>query len=698
MASNTDVLISASTAAGKTEAFFLPAISKMINKDQSGVSILYISPLKALINDQDRRLESLVDLLSFNVTPWHGDSPKSRKNKLKKSPSGIVLITPESLESMLIRDSGWVRQAFSGLDHIVIDEFHAFLGTERGHHLVSLLHRLEHLLDRLKLPIPRTALSATLGKIEDVPALLRPNQSLPCQIIRDSQSTTSLKVQVKGYVEPIELLGEALESAETQVCRDLFKFCRGDSHLVFANSRKRTESLTATLSDFCDEAVVPNEFFPHHGSLVKEMREDLEKRLQNEQLPTTAICTMTLELGIDIGKVSSVIQVTAPHSVSSLRQRMGRSGRRGGPSVLRMLISENELEKDSDVVSKLRLQLVQSLAMIRLLICNKWYEPADTDKYHFSTLLHQILSVVAQWGGVRAEQLFSLLCKDGVFQKVSVPRFKALLIHMGQQDLITQLGSGEISLGLAGERLVSHYSFYAVFKTPEEYRVVNGDKTLVSLPVDSLIMKGQHIVFGGKRWKVLDVDPDKKIIRVEYARGGQAPKFGGGGLAIHDEIRKEMFKILLDGDYRIPIGSQKVDFVDDTAKELFSESVEYFNAAGLAKKSVLQVGSSTCIFTWLGDKTVNTIAALLINLGYEVGNFAGVLIVEDVDKESIETSLKQLLLDALPTEQSLADSVRDKCIDKFDEYLPEDILALNFGAAAFNIEETRLWLKSVVDE
>jgi len=696
LAGNTDVLISASTAAGKTEAFFLPAISKMINGEQSGVSILYISPLKALINDQDRRLESLVDLIGLNVTPWHGDSSKGRKNKLKKSPSGIVLITPESLESMLIRDAGWVKQAFSKLDHIVIDEFHAFLGTERGHHLVSLLHRLEHLLGRLESPIPRTALSATLGNIEDVPALLRPNQSLPCQIIRDSQSTTSLKVQVKGYVEPKEMLDEGSESAEFQVCRDLFKFCRGDSHLVFANSRKRTESLTATLTDFCDEAVVPNEFFPHHGSLVKEMREDLERRLQNEQLPTTAICTMTLELGIDIGKVNSVIQVTAPHSVSSLRQRMGRSGRRGGPSVLRMLITENELEKNSDVVSKLRLQLVQSLAMIRLLIRNKWYEPADTDKYHFSTLLHQILSVVAQWGGVRADQLFTLLCKDGVFQKISVNQFKALLMHMGQQDLITRLGSGEISLGLAGERLVSHYSFYAVFQTPEEYRVVNGDKTLGSLPIDSLIMTGQHIVFGGKRWKVLDVDPDRNVISVEYARGGQAPKFGGGGLAIHDEIRKEMFNILLDGDYRILIGSQKVDFIDANAKELFTESVEYFNAAGLANKSILQVGRSTCIFTWLGDKTVNTIAALLINLGYEVGNFAGVLIVEDADTESIEISLKQLLLDALPTEQSLADSVRDKCIDKFDEYLPEDILALNFGSAAFNIEKARLWLKNVV--
>lgn len=694
LAGDTDVLISASTAAGKTEAFFLPAISKMINGEQSGVSILYISPLKALINDQDRRLESLVDLIGLNVTPWHGDSSKGRKNKLKKSPSGIVLITPESLESMLIRDSGWVKLAFSKLDHIVIDEFHAFLGTERGHHLVSLLHRLEHLLGRLKSPIPRTALSATLGNIEDVPVLLRPNQSLPCQIIRNSQSTTSLKVQVKGYVEPKEMRNESSESAEFQVCRDLFKFCRGDSHLVFANSRKRTESLTATLTDFCEEAVVPNEFFPHHGSLVKEMREDLERRLQNEQLPTTAICTMTLELGIDIGKVNSVIQVTAPHSVSSLRQRMGRSGRRGGPSVLRMLITENELEKNSDVVSKLRLQLVQSLAMIRLLIRNKWYEPADTDKYHFSTLLHQILSVVAQWGGVRADQLFTLLCKNGVFQKINANQFKALLIHMGQQDLITQLGSGELSLGLTGERLVSHYSFYAVFKTPEEYRVVNGDKTLGSLPVDSLIMTGQHIVFGGKRWKVLDVDPDKKVISVEYARGGQAPKFGGGGLTIHDEIRKEMFNILLDGDYRISIGSQKVDFVDTTAKELFIESVEYFNAAGLAKKSILQVGKSTCIFTWMGDKVVNTIAALLINLGYEVGNFAGVLIIEDAKEESIEISLKQLLLDSLPTEQSLANSVRDKCIDKFDEYLPEDILALNFGSATFNIEKARLWLKN----
>ncbi|TON41676.1 DEAD/DEAH box helicase, partial [Vibrio parahaemolyticus] len=276
------------------------------------------------------------DLMDLPVTPWHGDSAKSRKNKLKTTPAGIVLITPESLESLLIRDSGWMKSAFSDLKYIVIDEFHAFLGTERGHHLLSLLHRLEHLLGSLKKPIPRVALSATLGELDKVPLSLRPNQSLPCKIIRDSNSTSVLKVQVKGYVNPAQVDSETPIGAEYKICQDLFKFCRGGNHLVFANSRKRTESIAATLSDFCDQQCVPNEFFPHHGSLAKELREDLEKRLLQEQYPTTAVCTMTLELGIDIGKVNSVLQVTAPHSISSLRQRMGRSGRRGGPSILRV--------------------------------------------------------------------------------------------------------------------------------------------------------------------------------------------------------------------------------------------------------------------------------------------------------------------------------------------------------------------------
>lgn len=691
LSEKTDVLISASTAAGKTEAFFLPALSTIAHQE-TGVGILYVSPLKALINDQDRRLESLSDLLEIPVTPWHGDSSQSRKKKLKASPSGVVLITPESLESLLIRDSGWIKAAFSNLKYIVIDEFHAFIGSERGHHLLSLLHRLEHLLGRLETPIPRVALSATLGELEKVPLSLRPNRSLPCKIIKDTHSTSTLKVQVKGYVNPANLEAESSNDAEYTICQDLFKFCRGGNHLVFANSRSRTESIAATLSDFCEEKIVPNEFFPHHGSLSKDLRESLEKRLQQEHYPTTAICTMTLELGIDIGKVNSVIQVTAPHSISSLRQRMGRSGRRGGASILRMLIAEAELTKDSSVIDKLRLELIQSLAMIRLLIGSKWYEPADTSLYHFSTLLHQVLAVTAQWGGIRAEQLFSLLCKDGPFQNVNVENFKALLVHMGKTELITQLGSGELVLGLLGEKLTSHYSFYAVFKTPEEFRIVCGTKSLGTLPVDSLVLEGQHIVFGGKRWKVNDIDSEKKVIYVEHAKGGKPPKFGGAGLNIHDVVRQEMFQILKDGDYRISVGDQKVDFADSAARELFGESVRYFVDAKLSREPLLQVGNTTYIFPWLGDKVVNTIVALLIQHGFEAGAYAGVIEVEKASLESVRSILLKLASTELPTETELAQQVQEKRIEKFDEFLPESILSIGYGAKAFDNFNTKEWL------
>ncbi|MCB3391719.1 helicase-related protein, partial [Klebsiella quasipneumoniae] len=387
------------------------------------------------------------------------------------------------------------------------------IGSERGVQLLSLLNRIDHLLGRQVNPIPRVALSATLGELEKVPELLRPDKRLPCVTVTDSKSEATLQVQVKGYLERVLQKEEELQSsAEHDVCADIFRLCRGDSHLVFANSRKRTESIAATLSDMCEEHIVPNEFFPHHGSLAKELREALETRLQKGNLPTTAVCTMTLELGIDIGKVKSVIQVTPPHTVSSLRQRMGRSGRRDSPSVLRMLITENELTVNSSIVDHLRLQLVQSMAMIRLMISKQWFEPADVQQMHYSTLLHQILAITAQWGGVRADQLWAQLCQTGPFRNVDLNDFKSLLKHMGTSGLLTQLASGEMVVGAEGEKLTNHYTFYAVFNTPEEFRIVTGNRTLGTVPVDSPLLPDQHIIFGGRRWKVTEIETEKKVI------------------------------------------------------------------------------------------------------------------------------------------------------------------------------------------
>ena len=694
LAGDRDVLISASTAAGKTEAFFLPACSA-IAEEKNGFGILYISPLKALINDQYRRLESLSEMLGMQVTPWHGDSLQSKKKKARNNPSGILLITPESLESLLVREPGWVKQTFGLLKYIVIDEFHAFIGTERGQQLLSLLARLEHITGRITNPIPRVALSATLGDLEKVPFSLRPNKSLPCETITSSRNQSTIKVQVKGYLDPVDIMANKIHtSAEQQICQEIFRLCRGDSHLVFANSRSRTESIAAELSDLCEQQVVPNEFFPHHGSLAKELREDLETRLQRETLPTTAICTMTLELGIDIGKVSSVIQVAAPHSVSSLRQRLGRSGRRKTPSILRMLIAENELSDKSNIVDGLRLELVQSLAMIRLLIVDNWFEPADTEQMHLSTFLHQILAVIAQWGSVRADQLYSLLCEQGPFKEISIQHFKQLLSHMGRVLLIQQLNSGELVLGAEGERLTNSYTFYAVFKTPEEFRIVAGSRTLGTLPVDSLILKDQHIIFGGRRWKVTDIDDKKKVIYVISTKGGKPPKFNGSGMTIHDRVRQEMFSIYRAGDYRIQVGSQKVDFVDNLGGKLFQEGVYFFKEACLENEPIYQSGKNSYIFSWMGDKVVNTLTVLLIKCGYVCSNFAGVIEIENANADDIKKLLVDIAKKDLPSEPELAKalSLQQKLIGKYDEYLPENLLAECYGRKAFNSMATKQWI------
>ncbi|MYA48794.1 MAG: DEAD/DEAH box helicase [Candidatus Dadabacteria bacterium] len=689
LASNSDLVISASTAGGKTEAAFLPAITAIAD-ESSSFGILYISPLKALINDQFRRLEDLCDMLDIKVTPWHGDISQSKKKNAKRNPEGILLITPESLESLLIRESGWVRTAFESLKYVIIDEYHAFLGTERGCHLHSLIYRLETLLNRNDTPIPRIALSATLGNMDDVLANLRPNNPFPRKLITDS-GKSSLRMQIRGYLDRKPIERES--PTDREIATDIYELLRGDTNLIFANSRQRTEHFSVMLSDLCEENQVPNEFFAHHGSLSKELRTSLESRLQKQKLPTTAVCTMTLELGIDIGKVKSVAQVTAPHSVSSLRQRLGRSGRRGDPAILRMFITENKLRANSNIIDKLRMQLLQSAAMIRLLIDQKWYEPADTRLFHFSTLLHQILAVTAQWGGVRVEQLWSLLCKSEIFKNVNIDHFRTLLRTMGEKRLISQMSSGELVLGDQGENLVDHYTFYAVFKTPEEYRIVVEGKTLGTLPVNSPVIPGQHIVFAGRRWKIKDIDEEKKVIHVIPSKAGMPPIFGGDGMSVHDYVRQEMLRIYLEGDYRIDAGGRKVDFMDPTAKDLFSEGLNSFRDLKLRDRHIISHSGNAYLIPWMGDKIVNTLTVFLIGQGYEARCFAGVVEIEGADSLDVAKSLKTFNGKNKPKNTSLAELVKNKQTEKYDYLLPESLLNEGYGAKAFDVVQTNDWIK-----
>lgn len=678
---NRDVIISASTAAGKTEAAFLPACSRIAEMKPDGIGILYISPLKALINDQYRRLLSLGEALDLPVTPWHGDVLGSVKGKQKKQPGGIVLITPESLESLLLSNGAWCAKAFSSLSHIIIDEFHVFLGTERGCQLQSLLHRIEFLLGRT---VPRVALSATLGDMEQVARFLRPPaQNYSCEIIESKAAGTKLKIQLRGYLNKASQDQQESPTTFEEIVNDLYRILRGKSHLIFTNSRERTEQFCVGLSDLCKKNGVPNEFFPHHGNLSKEMREELEARLQKESLPTSAVCTMTLELGIDIGSVDSIAQVTAPQSVASLRQRLGRSGRRGDAAILRLFISEDEITAESHPLESLRVQTAQSIAMINLLL-QRWCEPASDNQYHLSTLVQQTLAVIGQYGGVRASQLWTLLCKTGPFALVDKGMYAALLRALGEHHLITQMGEGPLVLGVQGEKLVEHYSFFTAFNALEEYRLEFGGSVIGTIPLDKPLAVGQTLIFGGHSWQVEDINPDEKYIQLGRGIGGVPPKFTGGEQAVHDVVRQEMRRIYIDNE--LPV------YLNKSAKEALAEGFDYFHRSGLERTSLIEIGSTLHVLPWLGDRTTNTITALLRGTGLEANCFSGIIDIKNCTLATFATSIQTILAKPPPSPEALASKVLTTIVDKHDPYIPVKLRNINYGRRHFDVEGAVRWL------
>jgi ATP-dependent Lhr-like helicase len=371
------------------------------------------------------------------------------------------------------------------------------------------MHRIERVIGRR---VPRIGLSATLGDMSLAAEFLRPGHGAAVTLVDSKSSGGELRILVKGYEEPrVEPGKQDDEDREpitpAQIATHLFKGLRGSNNLVFPNSRREVERYTHLLGKMCEAHQVPNEFWPHHGSLSREIRAETEAALKQKERPATAICTNTLELGIDIGAVKSVAQIGPPHSVASLRQRLGRSGRRKGePAVLRGYCIESALSENSSIAVELRLATVQMTAMISLLL-EGWFEPPSAKGAHLSTLVQQVLSFIAQNGGATIGQLYGLLCApETPFAVVTKDEFVELIRHLGQEELLVQDSSGALLHGRVGEKLVNHYTFYAAFAAAEEFRIVAGGKSLGTLPVSQVLTIGQRILFAGRTWKVEDID------------------------------------------------------------------------------------------------------------------------------------------------------------------------------------------------
>ena len=340
------------------------------------------------------------------------------------------------------------------------------------------------------------------------------------------------------------------------------------------------------------------------GSLAKDYREEAERALKDGGRAATAICTTTLELGIDIGSVKSICQVGPPPSVASLRQRLGRSGRRKGePAILRSYCIEPALEPKSSISDNLREGLVQSVAMMRLLI-GGWFEPPRVGGIHASTLVQQILSIIAERGGAHARELWETLAAEGgPFKGLSREDFLLLLKRMGELHLLIQDSSGLLLHGELGEKLVNHYEFFAAFSSDEEFRLVCDGKALGSLPVTRPLVPEQRIIFAGRRWRVLEVDGDKKLIVVAPDKGGAPPAFDGSGAMVHDRVRQEMRIVLASSD--------RVPFLDEGAQALLEEGRNCYQRVALDANQVLERGNEICLITWRGDWVNDALALLL---------------------------------------------------------------------------------------
>lgn len=677
LGSGADVLISAGTAAGKTEAAFLPALTQAAGAHGDGLTILYVAPLKALINDQFGRLTNLCERLELPVVRWHGDAPQAAKTRLIAKPRGIVLITPESIEAMFVRRASAARALFGRLRFIIVDEVHAFLGGVRGIHLASLLRRIDALA---KAPARRIGLSATLGDPQMAATWLRPGAPDSVQLIV-AEGGAELQLQVRGYLVPDERASAAEPEEGTvaptgldAVAGHLFARLRGSNNLVFGGSRRRVESLADRLRRRCEREGVPNEFFPHHGNLSKELREELELRLKQGTLPTTAVCTSTLELGIDIGSVRSVAQVGAPRSLSALRQRLGRSGRRKGtPSILRVYVLEEELQPDPDPLDEMRPAVVMAVAAVRLLLA-KFIEPPSGGQGTATALLHQCLSVIAERGGVRAGTLHSTLCGPGPFASVPSPLFARLLRGMGSLEakLIEQAPDGLLMLGEVGEKIVGSRDFYALFESSEEWQLVNGGQALGTIPLNNPVAPDSLLVFAGRRWVVLSVDDRSHIIEVAPHRGGSIPTFERGSVEpIHDRLAAEMFAVY--GEVEVPA------WLDPVAADLLGQGRAAFLRCGADRAHILEHGGETHLLTWRGTRLNGLLAAALTRPGLrcEAHDLGVSAFLERGEEGEAPPDLQAVLEDIAskpPNAMVLATQMGAVASAKFDSLIPEDVL------------------------
>lgn len=522
-----NLLLTASTASGKTEAAFFPILSLFDANPPKSVGCIYIGPLKALINDQFQRLTDLCSDGNIPIWHWHGDVSQSHKAKLMRHPSGILQLTPESLEAILLHKHMAVPRLFGDLRFVVIDEVHSLLRGDRGGQTLCLIERVSRLAG---VNPRRIGLSATMGDPERTGAFLSLGTGRRTIIPRIQSKGSRWRLSLEHFyvkdtqagegrtdIKALPVLDEKTDTAPREADPGLgyiFEHTRGKKCLVFVNSREECEGVTTSLRQYCELNHEADRFLIHHGNLSASYRETAEMLMKDESKPLTTVTTSTLELGIDIGRLERAFQIDAPWTVSSFLQRMGRTGRRALPQEMWYVIREDEPEIRALLPATIPWKLLQACALIQLYLEERWVEPPRLDRLPFSLLYHQTMSVLASCGEMSPAELASRVLTLNYFHRITPDDYRVLLHHLIQTDHIQLTEKGGLIVGLAGERVINSFKFYGVFQESEEYTVRSESQelgTVVAPPPP-----GEKIALAGHVWRVLEVDRKRHLIYCEW--------------------------------------------------------------------------------------------------------------------------------------------------------------------------------------
>ncbi|MCL1941242.1 MAG: DEAD/DEAH box helicase [Synergistaceae bacterium] len=699
---NTDdnILLSASTASGKTEAAFFPILTLFIEDMPRSVGALYIGPLKALINDQFMRLNDLCREANIPVWHWHGDVAQSHKNKLLKNPSGILQITPESLEALLLHKHADIARLFGDLRFIVIDEVHSLLRGDRGGQTLCLIERLSKLSGANP---RRIGLSATIGDPESTGKFLSSGTG---------RNTLTPKIETKGVKWRLSMehfYVQGAQSAEDKNIPDalpvldmstdtapanadpgmgyIFEHTRGKKCFVFVNSREECEAVTTTLRQYCEEKREPDRFLIHHGNLSASYRETAEAVMKDDEQYRTTVTTATLELGIDIGRLERAFQIDAPFTVSSFLQRMGRTGRRELPPEMWFVMREEHVEARAMLPLTIPWALLQGIALVQLYVQERWVEPPKLDRLPFSLLYHQTMCTLASRGEMTPGVLASRVLSLSYFHRITQDDYAILLRHLLSTEHIQKTETGGLIVGLAGERQTNSYKFYAVFKENEEYTVRNKSQELGTIVMPPPV--GEKIALAGHVWIVEEIDHKRHLVYCAEVKGKVPAYFGQCPGDINTKVLEKMKDILRE--------NTAYPYLMKNAAARLGEARSAAVNSGMAEEPLICLGGDMwCLFPWLGTyaflalerfikikcapslglTAMDSSRPYFIQLRMKAAKEEFFKILSDMEKQPLD-----------PMELIYKGEV--PLFEKYDEFLPEELVKKGFAYGILGIDEMK---------